>query len=85
MAESPVIRALYEGFGDMKSLDDAPTAAVPPPCLVLEWMDIELRLIPSSAFRSGELPKHVATSILKALWVLYYIDSTHTGICHLSS
>ncbi|OBT86805.1 hypothetical protein VE02_03913 [Pseudogymnoascus sp. 03VT05] len=64
----------------MASLDAAPVAGVTPPCLVLEWMDTELRLIPSSAFRSGELPKHVARAVLKALWVLYYIDSTHTDV-----
>ncbi|OBT99172.1 hypothetical protein VE01_02621 [Pseudogymnoascus verrucosus] len=80
VAESPFIRSLHEGVGDMESLDAAPVDGVAPPCLVLEWMDTELRLISSSAFRSGELPKHVARQVLKALWVLYYIDSAHTDV-----
>lgn len=79
VAESPFIRSLHEGVGDIASLDAAHVIGVVPPCLVLEWMDTEFRLIPRS-FRSGEFPKHVARAVLKALWVLYYIDSTHTGI-----
>jgi hypothetical protein len=84
VAESPFIRSLHEGVGDMASLDTAHVSGVAPPCLVLEWMDTELRLVSSSAFRGGELPKHVAIQVLKALWVLYYIDSAHTSICLLS-
>ena len=84
VAESPFIRSLHEGVGDMASLDAAHVSGVAPPCLVLEWMDTELRLVSSSAFRGGELPKHVARQVLKALWVLYYIDSAHTSTRLLS-
>ncbi|KFY71110.1 hypothetical protein V499_08685 [Pseudogymnoascus sp. VKM F-103] len=80
VAESPFIRSLHEGLGDMESLSAAHVVGVAPPCLVLEWMDTELRLVPSRAFRGGELPKHVARQVLKALWVLYYIDSAHTDV-----
>jgi serine/threonine protein kinase len=77
IASSPFIRKMYEGIGNIEDIDNP--IASDPPCLVFEWMDTELRSIPSSQFRSGELPKQVARSVLSALEVFYFMDAVHTG------
>jgi hypothetical protein len=70
---------MYEGIGNIEDIRN-PVADVPP-CLVLEWMDTELRSIPSSQFRRWELPKQVARSVLSALEVFYFIDAVHMPLC----
>ena len=56
-------------------------------CLVLEFMEHDLRSVPSEMFRGNdELPKVVARSVLSALQVLSEkFKAIHTGECTLYS
>ena len=52
-----------------------------PLCLIFEWMDYDLRNLPSNAFRgSSNLPKWIAKAVLEALAVLKSeYGAIHTG------
>ena len=77
------IRALYDVIGpdeDDTQTDNASTTE-DPLCIVLEWMDLDLRSLPADEFRRQlNLPKIVAKSVLSALAVLKtQYNAIHTG------
>lgn len=53
------------------------------PALVLEWMEYDLKTIPSWNYRQGsDLPKIIAKSVLSALdFIKCEYDGVHTGEC----
>ena len=57
-----------------------------PPCLVLEWMEHDLRTVPPDQFRqNSNLPKIIAKSVLLALVLLKtQYGAVHTGECVVS-
>lgn len=52
-----------------------------PPCMVFEWMEHDLRAVPSDQFRqNSDLPKVIAKSVLSALALLKSeYGAIHTG------
>ncbi|KAJ9394249.1 hypothetical protein DTO282F9_8816 [Paecilomyces variotii] len=50
-------------------------------CLVFEWMDHDLRTVPSFEFRSNsDLPKIISKAVLSALALLSQFNAVHTDI-----
>lgn len=76
VASSQHFRSLHDTFGTDK--DDGDDGPVPydstteePLCMVFEWMDTDMRGVPSYQFRqNANLPRTVAKSVLSALAVL---------------
>lgn len=55
-------------------------------CLVFEWMDHDLRTVPSFEFRSNsDLPKIISKAVLSALALLSQFNAVHTGVSHMPS
>jgi len=89
------IRTLYDVVGP--DGDDAQVESASmtedPPCMVFEWMEHDLRTVPSDQFRqNSDLPKIIARSVLSALVLLKTQHSAvHTGkynvflVCDLST
>lgn len=79
------IRTLYDVVGP--DGDDAQVGSASrtedPPCMVFEWMEHDLRTVPSDQFRQNSyLPKIIATSVLSALVILKTeYGAVHTGKC----
>lgn len=76
IAASPFIRKMYESIGDIEDIH-GPMPEVPP-CLVLEWMDADLRIVPQK-YRNGDLPRQIAKSVFGALQVFRGMNMVHTG------
>lgn len=79
IASCPYIRSLIDIIPDS---DDAPgedaSSATETPPLVFEWMEQDLRTVPSEKFReTSNLPKLIAKSVLSALALL---KSRYNGI-----
>jgi hypothetical protein len=76
-----ILRDVIEVQGDYAQVDSASIDALP--CLVFEWMEHDLRTVPSGPFReNSRLPKAIAHSVLSALAVLKTeYDAIHTGEC----
>ncbi|KAL8900180.1 MAG: hypothetical protein Q9207_005816 [Kuettlingeria erythrocarpa] len=84
IASCPYIRPLVDVIGpdnDITDLNDYETVQ-DPFCLVLEWMEHDLRAVPSDRFRQGSnLPRTIAKSVLSALAVMKEeYNSCHTDI-----
>jgi len=77
------IRTLYDVVGPEEDDAQAESALTTedPPCMVFEWMEHDLRTVPSEQFRQNlHLPKIVAKSVLSALEVLKTeYGAVHTG------
>ncbi len=79
------IRTLYDVVGP--DGDDAQVESASmtedPPCMVFEWMEHDLRTVPSDQFRQNSyLPKIIAKSVLSALVLLKtQYGAVHTGEC----
>jgi hypothetical protein len=60
---------------------DAPDSAVQPSCLLLEWMEHDLRTVFPEPFRNNsDLPRIIARSVLSALALLKAdFNVIHTG------
>lgn len=86
IASNPYIRNLYDTVGMFEGgMGDGTEVAEEPPCLVLEWMDTDLRCLPSQQFRhASHLPKIVSRSVLSALDVFKKHNLMHTGKCPTS-
>lgn len=73
IASSQFIRVLYDSVGSF-------VVGGCPPCLVFEWMDTDLRSVPSRLSCGGSsLPKVVSKSVLSALEVFRREKVVHTG------
>jgi hypothetical protein len=81
IASSPFIRTLYDSVGSFEgSVGKGDAAMEDPRCLVFEWMETDLRSVPSQRFRCGSnLPKIVSKSVLSALDLFRRFKLTHTG------
>ncbi len=86
VASSRYIRALYDVVEASNS--DAPPAPVfneseteGPFCMVFEWMEHDLRTVPSARYRKdSNLPKVIAKSVLSALALIKTeYGGMHTG------
>ena len=82
VASCPYIRTLYDVIGpgrDDAKVDNATTED--PLCMVFEWMDHDLRTVPSDQYRrNSNLPKIIAKSVLSALALLKtQYGAVHTG------
>ena len=77
------IRTLYDVVGT--DGDDAHVESASmtedPPCMVFEWLDHDLRTVPSDRFRQNSvLPRIIAKSVLSALALLKtQYGAVHTG------
>lgn len=82
IASCQYLRSLYDivGPGDSARGDTTSTTG-DPLCLVFEWMEHDLRTVPSDNFRENSiLPKIIAKSILSALAFLKsQCSAIHTG------
>lgn len=81
IASSSYIRTLYDavGFFEDELLQDG-SATEGPPCLVFEWMETDLRSLPSHQYRDdSSLPKLISKSVLSALDVFKRYNTIHTG------
>ena len=82
------IRTLYDVIGP--DGEDAQNESISrtgdPLCMVFEWMEHELRTVPSDQFRqNSNLPKIIAKSVLLALALLKtQYGAVHTGECLVS-
>lgn len=75
-------RALYDTVGPEDCAQgDTTSTTGDPSCLVFEWMEHDLRTVPSHKFRGDcILPKIIAKSILSALAFLKTeFNAVHTG------
>ncbi|KAF2754239.1 kinase-like protein [Pseudovirgaria hyperparasitica] len=75
IASSPHIRAMCDTIpSDSKHEDELP-------CLVFEWMDVDLRSVYAIDFRSRPaLPRAVSKAVLSALHTLKTLDAVHTDV-----
>jgi hypothetical protein len=73
IASCPHIRTLYD---TVRSNEDQHNS----PCLVFEWMDLDLRLVPANRFRGDpRLPRVVSNAVLSALKLFKMLNAVHTG------
>ncbi|KAJ9296735.1 hypothetical protein DTO271G3_4934 [Paecilomyces variotii] len=77
------IRQLRDVIGsDSKELREEKAdsdSVINPLCLVFEWMDHDLRTVPSFEFRSNsDLPKIISKAVLSALALLSEFNAVHT-------
>ena len=73
IALCPYIRMLHDVVQSNGDLQD-------PPCLVFEWMDLDLRSVPAHRFRGdSRLPKVVSIAVLSALETFKTLNAVHTG------
>lgn len=85
VVSSPYIRALSDVVtidnGDAQILNDSETETSL--YLVVEWMENDLRTVPSDRYReNSSLPKVIARSVLSALALLKTeYNAIHTGEC----
>ena len=78
IASCPYIRTLYDTVRPDEDSGD-------PPCLVFEWMDLDLRSVPANQFRGDpRLPKIVSKAVLSALKRFKRLNAVHTGECSFS-
>ncbi len=76
IATCPYIRKLLD-VAEPDNTSSTPNQS----CAVLEWMDHDLRSVPSEPFRaSSDLPKMIAKSILSVLAILDENDGIHSGM-----
>ncbi|MCJ1259168.1 hypothetical protein MMC24_007004 [Lignoscripta atroalba] len=74
IASCPYIRTLYDTVRPDEDSGD-------PPCLVFEWMDLDLRSVPANQFRGDpRLPKIVSKAVLSALKRFKRLNAVHTDI-----
>lgn len=82
------IRTLYDVVGPDEDVAqvDSESMTEDPPCMVFEWMEHDLRTVPSDQFRqNSNLPKIIAKSVLSALVILKtQYGAVHTGECIVS-
>lgn len=79
IASSPYIRTLYDTVGSFEG-NVRPDSTENQPCLVLEWMETDLRSLSSYQYRDGScLPKLVSKSVLSALDIFRRNNTIHTG------
>jgi hypothetical protein len=73
IASCPYIRTLYD---TVRSNEDQQNSS----CLVLEWMDLDLRSVPANRFRGDpRLPRVVSNAVLSALKLFKMLKAVHTG------
>jgi hypothetical protein len=73
IASCPYIRTLYDTVRSNENQHD-------PGCLVLEWMDLDLRSVQANRFRGDpRLPKVVSKAVLSALELFKKLNVVHTG------
>lgn len=73
IASCPYIRTLYD---TVRLHDDQSDL----PCLVFEWMDLDLRSVPAHRFRGdSRLPRVVSKGVLSALELFKKFNAVHTG------
>ena len=91
VASCQYIRALCDvvGLNEDKALVDSTLTAKDPPCMVFEWMEHDLRAVPSDRFRqNSNLPKLIAKTVLSATALLksqYGVVHTGEHLCLPSS
>lgn len=81
ISSSQYIRKLYDVVPSADCDNTNHAATSDPFCLVFEWMDHDLRTVPSQKFRGNAmLPKATSKSILSALALLKTeFNAIHTG------
>lgn len=83
VASCQYIRSLYDVVGpDGDDVQVKNTSTTEDPlCMVFEWMEHDLRTVPSDQFRqNSNLPKIIAKSVLSALALLKsQANAVHTG------
>ncbi len=85
IASCQYIRTLYDVVGPEAGTAPVETTSTfeDPLCLVFEWMEYDLRTVPSGRFReNSNLPRIIAKSVLSALaLVKSQYKGMHTGEC----
>jgi serine/threonine protein kinase len=73
IASCPYIRTLYDTVPSNEDQHNSP-------CLVFEWMDLDLRSVPANRFRGDpRLPRVVSNAVLSALKLFKMLNAVHTG------